>query len=145
MDEPMKSKSFTARASARWYFLCDRCQAKWFDAARPSSCPRCGHSATSNEKFVPPWQTSVDKPCDAAGNDGDCICENDPAAILRCPSHSLTVLVTASQLAGWLQVSKRSLYRLRSAGQLPEPVRLGGTVRWRAADLEAWLASDCRT
>jgi predicted DNA-binding transcriptional regulator AlpA len=57
----------------------------------------------------------------------------------------MTVLITARQLAAWLKISKRSLYRMRSAGQLPEPIRLRGAVRWRAADIEAWLTASCRT
>lgn len=53
------------------------------------------------------------------------------------------VLVTPDQLAVWLQLSKRSLWRLRSAGQLPAPVRLRKAVRWRVSDIEAWLAAGC--
>lgn len=53
------------------------------------------------------------------------------------------VLITADQLAVWLQVSKRSLWRLRSAGQLPAPVKLRSAVRWRLSDIEAWLAQGC--
>jgi excisionase family DNA binding protein len=54
-----------------------------------------------------------------------------------------TLLITADQLAKWLQVSKRSLWRLRSAGEIPEPMRLGGAVRWRLTDVEAWMAKGC--
>lgn len=53
------------------------------------------------------------------------------------------VLVTPDQLAVWLQLSKRSLWRLRSEGQLPAPVRLRKAVRWRISDIEAWLAAGC--
>jgi predicted DNA-binding transcriptional regulator AlpA len=53
------------------------------------------------------------------------------------------VLVTPDQLAVWLQLSKRSLWRLRSAGQLPAPVRLRKAVRWRISDIENWLAQGC--
>lgn len=52
-------------------------------------------------------------------------------------------LLTADQLAAWLQVSVRSLWRMRSAGDVPAPVRIRGAVRWRAADIEGWLAAGC--
>ncbi len=41
------------------------------------------------------------------------------------------LLITAVEFAGMLKVSVRTLWRLRSAGQVPAPVRLGGAVRWR--------------
>ena len=52
-------------------------------------------------------------------------------------------LLTAKQVTAWLQISQRTLWRMRSAGQLPEPLRLGGTVRWRKEELDAWLAAGC--
>ena len=42
-----------------------------------------------------------------------------------------TLLLSAQTLAKRLAVSIRTLWRLRSAGKLPPPVRLGGAVRWR--------------
>ena len=56
---------------------------------------------------------------------------------------SEALLVTPDQLAGWLQVSKRSLWRLKSDGQLPPPIRLRKAVRWRVSDIEAWLVAGC--
>lgn len=52
-------------------------------------------------------------------------------------------LVTPDQLAGLLQVSKRSLWRLRSSGKLPRPVKLGGSVRWRAEEVRLWIEAGC--
>lgn len=52
-------------------------------------------------------------------------------------------LWTAKQVAAWLQISQRTLWRMRSAGQLPDPLRVGGTVRWRKDALDAWLAAGC--
>jgi predicted DNA-binding transcriptional regulator AlpA len=45
-------------------------------------------------------------------------------------------LITAEQLAGTLQVSKRTLWRMRSAGQLPRCVR-------RRDEVAAWIAAGC--
>lgn len=53
------------------------------------------------------------------------------------------VVVTADQLAVWLQVSKRTLWRLRAEGLLPPPLRLGKSIRWRASVIEEWLAGGC--
>ena len=54
------------------------------------------------------------------------------------------LLITAAELAKLLQVSTRTLWRLRSAGQLPEAVRLGGAVRWRLDEIKEWIADGCQ-
>jgi len=54
------------------------------------------------------------------------------------------LLITAAELARLLQVSTRTLWRLRSAGELPEAVRLGGAVRWRLDEIRKWIAGSCR-
>lgn len=56
---------------------------------------------------------------------------------------SASELVTPQQLAKWLNLSTRSLCRMRSDGQLPPPLRLRKAVRWRASDIEDWLAAGC--
>ena len=53
------------------------------------------------------------------------------------------LLITAVELARLLQVSTRTLWRLRSGGQLPEPVRFAGTVRWRLSEIKNWIADGC--
>jgi len=54
-----------------------------------------------------------------------------------------SVLMTADDLAAALRISTRTLWRLRSASKLPQSIRLGGSVRWRASDIEAWIAAGC--
>ena len=39
--------------------------------------------------------------------------------------------------------STRHVYRLADAGSMPRPIRLGKLVRWRRAELEAWIAAGC--
>lgn len=56
---------------------------------------------------------------------------------------ALSCLITAAELAKLLNVSTRTLWRLRSAGQLPQPVRLGGAVRWRIEEVKNWIAAGC--
>lgn len=53
------------------------------------------------------------------------------------------VLFSANKLAAILNISTRTLWRLRSASKLPEPVRFGGCVRWRAEDVQAWIDAGC--
>ena len=55
------------------------------------------------------------------------------------------LLISAEQLAELLHVSKRTLWRLRSRGRLPEPVLLGSSVRWRSAEIESWVLAGCPT
>lgn len=51
-------------------------------------------------------------------------------------------LVSVAELARRLGVSPRSIWRWTSAGKLPQPLRLSKrTVRWRWADVEAFLAT----
>ncbi len=54
-----------------------------------------------------------------------------------------TLLLSASTLAKRLDISVRTLWRLRSSGKLPRPVHLGGSLRWRAREIDAWIKSGC--
>ena len=49
-------------------------------------------------------------------------------------------LLTADQVARVLSVSLRKLWRMKAAGELPSPVKVGvkGT-RWRSSDLERFI------
>ena len=49
------------------------------------------------------------------------------------------------QVAERLGISRRQVHRLKSAGQLPAPVRVGGgrTVRWRSADIDEFIRLGC--
>jgi len=52
-------------------------------------------------------------------------------------------LVNARELAKVLAVSERTLYRLKSTGELPPPVVLGGSVRWRLSEIRQWISRGC--
>lgn len=69
-----------------------------------------------------------------SGNDSKTTCEgrNDEALLLG-----------AERLSEILGVSKRTLWRLRSAGRLPRPVSLGGSIRWRADEIRRWIGHGC--
>lgn len=53
----------------------------------------------------------------------------------------LDVKMVAALLGG---CSLRHVYRLSDAGRMPAPVRLGALVRWRRAELTAWLQGGCQ-
>ncbi|QDT53855.1 Helix-turn-helix domain protein [Caulifigura coniformis] len=36
-------------------------------------------------------------------------------------------------------VCRRTIHRIRKAGELPEPIRIGRRPRWRREDIDAWL------
>lgn len=52
-------------------------------------------------------------------------------------------LISANTFAKMLEISKRTLQRLQSKGELPLPIRLGGSVRWRLDVVEAWIDNGC--
>ena len=49
----------------------------------------------------------------------------------------------AKEAAQLLGISERHLWALNSSGRLPQPVRLGRSVRWRRQELLAWLEAGC--
>jgi len=53
------------------------------------------------------------------------------------------LLLDAEQTAALLGISSASVYRMRSAGKLPLPVRLGGSVRWSRETLVEWVRMNC--
>jgi len=50
-----------------------------------------------------------------------------------------SMLMTKAQVALELQCSGRTVDRWCEEGLLPEPLQIGGSVRWMRADLEAWF------
>ena len=53
------------------------------------------------------------------------------------------LLITADEVAAMLDISTRTLWRLVSARKVVLPVKLGGSTRWRLAEVESWVASGC--
>lgn len=50
-------------------------------------------------------------------------------------------LLSVRQVAEALGVSRRTVWRLASVGDIPQPIRLGvQIIRWRHGDIEACLA-----
>jgi predicted DNA-binding transcriptional regulator AlpA len=60
-------------------------------------------------------------------------------AVTRAPL-PIEPLLSVTDLARILAVSRRSLERLRAAGKLPRPdLHLGRSPRWRAETIRRWL------
>jgi predicted DNA-binding transcriptional regulator AlpA len=54
-----------------------------------------------------------------------------------------TILLTLRQAAGLLGLGERTLWRHSRSGLAPGPVKIGGAVRYRRAELVAWIEAGC--
>lgn len=53
-------------------------------------------------------------------------------------------LLTAQAVAEKLSLSKRAVFRMKSAGLICPCVKVGqGAIRWRQSDIEQWIALGC--
>lgn len=52
----------------------------------------------------------------------------------------LSRLMTTSDLVEYLRISRVGIWRKRKAGEFPPPCELGGQLRWRRDDIDAWIA-----
>ncbi|MBA3483698.1 MAG: helix-turn-helix domain-containing protein [Pirellulales bacterium] len=53
------------------------------------------------------------------------------------------LLLKAEEVAQMLAISTRTLWRLVSTAGFPQPLKLGGSTRWRAAEVTAWVEKGC--
>jgi excisionase family DNA binding protein len=65
------------------------------------------------------------------------------AASVHSLEEAERLLLSAAEVSSVLGVSSRTVWRLLSTGKLPEPVRIGGSVRWRADEIRSWIADGC--
>jgi len=63
----------------------------------------------------------------------------EPAKVLAVPP----LLLDAKQAAKLLGISRSHFLELHQMGQIPVPVRLGRSVRWRVTELKAWVSAGC--
>jgi len=54
--------------------------------------------------------------------------------------HKPDEILTIDEVAAYLKAGKRTVYRLASSGKIPA-FKLGGTWRFRRAELDRWIAS----
>lgn len=48
-----------------------------------------------------------------------------------------------TECAELIDVSRATWWSLNARGLVPEPVRIGRSVRWRANEIRAWLDAGC--
>ncbi|MFN7878277.1 MAG: helix-turn-helix transcriptional regulator [Pirellula sp.] len=53
------------------------------------------------------------------------------------------LMLKVDDVATLLAISTRQVFRLSDSGKMPRPLKLGGAVRWRRGDVEAWIAKGC--
>lgn len=53
------------------------------------------------------------------------------------------ILLPAKEVAALLGVSERTVHRLRSTREIPQPVQFGGSVRWRRSEIARWIDAGC--
>ena len=59
-------------------------------------------------------------------------------------TQTIEKLLTAKMVGEVLNVSKRQVFRLRSAGLICPPVRVGrGAIRFRQSDIQLWISLNC--
>ena len=58
-------------------------------------------------------------------------------------SNTERIMLTASDVAGMLDITPRTLWRLVARGEIVQPVRFGGSTRWRRAELTKWIEAGC--
>lgn len=59
------------------------------------------------------------------------------------PTATPSLLIDINELEAMLNRSVASLERDQAAGRLPPPVYLGGSRRWRRAEIVAWVEAGC--
>ena len=67
----------------------------------------------------------------------------EPAESATHPVRPKQLLLTARQSAELVGIGLRSWQRCVSSGKAPQPVRIGGAVRWRRAEIRQWIADGC--
>lgn len=57
------------------------------------------------------------------------------------PKSTFEPLLSLTDLAGFLNTTRRTIERMRAAGKLPPAdIKVGKMPRWQAATIRAWLA-----
>lgn len=64
---------------------------------------------------------------------------SDSSLMGAVPAYEGTRLMTVHDVARRLSVGDKTLRRWRSEGRLPKALEVGGVLRWRAEDIDAWI------
>ena len=55
------------------------------------------------------------------------------------PNGDQRLLISADTLSHLLGISTRTIWRRLNCGDIPKPVRLGKSVRWRLSEIKSWI------
>jgi excisionase family DNA binding protein len=66
-----------------------------------------------------------------------------PPPIKPESSPEMVGLIDGKEVAKLLNVSFRTVYRLKDSGRMPQPVRLGNAVRWSREAIKSWIEAGC--
>ena len=64
-------------------------------------------------------------------------------AIIMPTTESNGEILTIKQVADYLKVTERTIYRLAAAKKIPA-FKVGGTWRFRATDIDGWIADQSK-
>ncbi len=64
-------------------------------------------------------------------------------ASVNDPPKKESLLADARTVAAMLGISRTTFFTMRAGGKVPKPIKLGRCVRWRIAEIEEWVQSDC--
>lgn len=53
------------------------------------------------------------------------------------------LMMTAEEIAKHLQISTRTVWRLKAKGDLPKSIKVGRAVRWQRSDILKWIQEGC--
>ena len=63
--------------------------------------------------------------------------------LLNAMQRMSAIATKTRKFADLLKVGRSTLWRFHSAGKIPPPVRIGGSTRWRAKEIEEWVDAGC--
>ncbi len=62
---------------------------------------------------------------------------------VRTETNAAERMLNVREVAARLRISDRQVRKLARAGRIPAPAKLGGSTRWREADLDRFIAAGC--
>jgi predicted DNA-binding transcriptional regulator AlpA len=60
-------------------------------------------------------------------------------------NHEQSQLLNMQEVADIFRVSTRHLRLVLKRGEFPQPIRLGGCIRWSRKTIDDWIASGCKS
>lgn len=61
----------------------------------------------------------------------------------RKPPEDQGLLIDSRQAAKLLKVSERTIFRMHTHGEMPQPIRIGIAKRWSLEALKKWVEAGC--